>query len=93
MGGDMVSKATIRKTVLAFYRTIKPDCDEGTSFKKDMGLLDAQIEQYNTSLAKDLWCNPKRSDLVSRKTIGDLIELLNNTRISTRGVLYATFHS
>jgi hypothetical protein len=85
----MMSKKAIEQRVLGFYRGIDPNCTRETQFKRDLGLSVYKIEQYNTDLAIELGCNPKRSQLVACKSIGALIELLIKTRISTRGILYA----
>jgi hypothetical protein len=87
-GATMMSKVDVRKTVFAFYRTKKPDCTRETQFRRDMGLNDMKIEKYNTDLAIKCGSNATRSKLVACKSIGDLIDLIIDTRISKYGVLY-----
>jgi hypothetical protein len=86
----MATAAQIRTRVRGYYKADYPTCTDESQFKKDFGLNDAEIEQKNTGLAIELGCDPTRSQIMAAKSIGALIQLFIDTRMSTKGVVLLT---
>lgn len=80
--GIMLTDNQIRKRVLAHLRTQWPQIIEETDFRKNLGLRDQQVLDIGEELAKELGCNPKRSQIVACHTVKDLIALLVKTRFT-----------
>jgi hypothetical protein len=78
----MLTEDQIRKRVLAHLRTQWPQIVQETDFRKDLGLRDQQVLDIGEELAKELGCNPKRSQIVACHTVKELIALLVKTRFT-----------
>jgi len=78
----MLTEDQIRQRVLAHLRSQWPQIIEETDFRKDLGLRDQQVLDIGEELAKELGCNPGRSQIVACHTVTELIVLLVKTRFT-----------
>ena len=68
----MATDTEIRVRVFAHLRAQWPQIIDGTDFRKDLGLRDQQVLDIGEELAKELGCNPTRSQIVGCHTVKNL---------------------
>jgi hypothetical protein len=81
----MASKEEIKARVLQYYSDLYPGSTAKTTYKS-IGRKPQQVGDDGEELAIELNCDPDRTDIWACKTIGDLINLLINTRKPSKGI-------
>jgi hypothetical protein len=80
MATDDQIQARVLQHLQAQWAQIVP----ATDFRQDLGLRDQQVLDIGEELAKELGCNPTRTQIVGCHTVKDLIALLIKTKFTAK---------
>jgi hypothetical protein len=80
----MATDNQIQARVLQHLQTQWPQIVPATDFRQDLGLRDQQVLDIGEELARELGCNPTRTQIVGCHTVKDLIALLIKTKFTAK---------
>jgi hypothetical protein len=83
----MATIAQIRARVRGFFKSMDPNSTDKTTLQKDLHLDPREILDFATNFSIEFRCNPKVSQVLACKTVGDFIQMLIDTRVHPESVL------